>query len=80
MTLEKLLELMQQHKVPKNAQLKSDSGWECSATDMDGIFYHSKLNIVCFTQGFSFDRNNYKRKDGWKTIYCGDIEVTEKNK
>lgn len=37
-------------KVPKDARVTSDSGWECSETDVVEVWYSSALNEVRLTQ------------------------------
>ena len=49
MTKAKLLAIL--GKVPDDATLMSNSGWECDPTDMDGVWYSAELNEVHFTQG-----------------------------
>lgn len=50
MTLEKMKEIMDRNGVPGNARLMSNSGWELSATDMDGIVWNSEENVIHFVQ------------------------------
>lgn len=66
MTFEELNELMKIHQIPRNVRLMSDSGWECEATDMNGIYYNWKENIIVFTQGGSYD--DYSEDTQWKKI------------
>ena len=40
MKLNKLLELINKHNIPDDVLIQSDSGWECDATDMDGVYYN----------------------------------------
>jgi len=70
MTFRYLKEIMEQHHIPENVHLISDSGWECGATDMMGVFYHEKDNILVFTQfGRSDGRGeNYREESGWKLV------------
>ena len=68
MTFGQLLDIFEKNNVPKDAKLLSDSGWECGATQMNGIHYNAEKNIVIFTQGnesFGFDGYD----DGFVTIY-----------
>lgn len=70
MTFEYLSEIIQQYNIPHNVQLMSDSGWECDATDMNGILYNEKGNIMVFTQT-SDDRSggtDYRKSNGWKLL------------
>lgn len=71
MTLEKLSEIMKEHNIPGDVRLMSDSGWECDATDMDGIFYNKKENILVFTQegNANFMDEHYYNGD-WELL-CG---------
>ena len=55
MTLAKLKELCQQNNIPDDVELLSDSGWECSETNMDGVWYSKEANCIVFTQGEEVD-------------------------
>ena len=39
MTFTVLKKVMEEHNIPDDAKLMSDSGWECGATNMNGIYY-----------------------------------------
>lgn len=67
MKLNKLLELIEKHNISKDVTLMSDSGWECGATDMDGVYYNEHKNIIVFTQ-YVDDGDYYYSKDGWTVI------------
>lgn len=53
MTLGEVKRIFEQNNIPDSAKLMSDSGWECDATDMDGIFYSRAKNVVVFTQDYN---------------------------
>lgn len=53
MTVKELNRILTANNIPEDATLMSDSGWECCASDMDGVYYNSKENIIVFTQYFS---------------------------
>lgn len=64
MKLKELYEIIKKNSIPEDAILLSDSGWECSATDMDGIYYNKKENIIVFTQEFDeFDKEYYNNPE-----------------
>ena len=42
--------LVEKYNIPDDVVLMSDSGWECGATNMDGIYYNKKKNTIVFTQ------------------------------
>ncbi|MBQ0111510.1 MAG: hypothetical protein KBT03_00100 [Bacteroidales bacterium] len=67
MKLNKLLELIEKHNIPKDVHLLSDSGWECSATQMNGVYYNQKENTLVFTQESGGHGNYYGKKD-WVII------------
>lgn len=72
MTLGKMLNILQENNVPKNATLMSNSGWECDATDMDGIYYNKNLNTVIFTQGSKYEEDcGY---NGYDLLYKAESE------
>ena len=50
MTFKRLQKIIKDNGISENVRLLSDSGWECSATDMDGVFYSAKENTIVFTQ------------------------------
>ena len=73
MTFGKLKEILEKNNIPDNAILLSDSGWECDATDMDGIYYKREENIVVFTQGD--DKYNPKNHTELTSDYYKGYEV-----
>lgn len=74
MTLEKLNELCVRHNIPKDVELLSDSGWECWATKMNGVYYCKQSNAIVFTQGSRFD-SEYENKDYGDFVRIDDREV-----
>lgn len=72
MTFEQLTNIIKKHKIPKNVHLMSDSGWECDATEMDGVYYNKERNLIVFTQ----DNDGY---DG-DHIHIGNCIITIKGK
>lgn len=42
MTFEKLALLIERYNIPHDVEILSDSGWECNATNMDGIYTPKK--------------------------------------
>ena len=54
MTFVTLKEIIDKNKIPDNVLLLSHSGWECSATDVNGIWYCKDKNVIVFTQGDAF--------------------------
>lgn len=72
MTFQQLSYLIEKHNIPYNVHLLSDSGWECDATEMDGVFYNKKENEIVFTQKPTDPiRNNepYDSNEDWKELY-----------
>ena len=69
MTYKELKEILTRNNIPEDTTLMSDSGWECCATDMDGIYYNEKLNVVVFRQDIDskFERE-YTEENGWKVL------------
>ena len=67
MKLNKLLELINKHNIPDDVLLRSDSGWECDATDMDGVYYNRKLNVIVFTQCIS-ENDSYFNELDWEML------------
>lgn len=73
MTFGKLKEILEKNNIPDNAILMSDSGWECDATDMNGIYYNQEKNIVVFTQGD--DEYNPQNHRPWTLDFRKGYEV-----
>ena len=67
MKLNKLLELINKHNIPDDVLIQSDSGWECDATDMDGVYYNRKLNVIVFTQYIDSSDHYFSELD-WETL------------
>lgn len=71
MTFDLLNRLIEENNIPRNVKLMSDSGWECDATDMNGVWHNRECNTIVFTQaGDEYDE--YSRHDEWKLIYGED--------
>ena len=71
MTFRLLKQVFAENNIPEDANLESDSGWECDPTDIDGIYYNRKTNTVMFTQyapnpGTVHD---YDKDPDWEIIY-----------
>lgn len=73
MTVGKLTQIIKDNNIPEDAVMLSDSGWECSATDMDGVYYNKETNKLVFTQvGDQYD--HYYNKPEWKLLYSKEAE------
>lgn len=76
MTLQLLNELCEKNNIPKDVALLSDSGWECSETEMNGVWYNKDENTIIFTQqGDEYDR--YYCDDRWALIYSDEWDKEE---
>lgn len=71
MTVGELFNILKQNDIPNNAVLMSDSGWECWATDMNGVYYNKLKNTVVFTQEIS-EYDDYYNSSEW--IVCKSEE------
>ena len=70
MTFAILKQVIEENNIPEDVQLMSDSGWECCATRMDGVYYNESANLIVFTQCPSkYDDEYYAHPDLWKLIY-----------
>ena len=63
MTAGELINIFKQNNIPNDAILMSDSGWECCATDMNGVYYNKLKNIVVFTQDINTHSSYYESND-----------------
>lgn len=68
MTFELLNKIIEENNIPKDVHLMSDSGWECGETEMNGIYYNRKENVLIFTQhGVRCD--SWFEEDDWELLY-----------
>lgn len=63
MKLSKLLSLLNKHNIPLDADIQSDSGWECDATDVDGVYYNQVTNTIVLTQEVFIGDDYHDAKD-----------------
>ena len=72
MTFGLLHEIIKQNNIPEDVKLMSDSGWECNATEMDGVYYNREENVIVFTQD-AYPESIYARNPKkWGLLY-GEI-------
>lgn len=50
MTFEILKKVIEMNNIPENVRLRQDCGWECCATELNGVWYNAKRNEIQFTQ------------------------------
>lgn len=73
MTVQKINKLFEENNIPDDARLMSDSGWECSASDMDGVYYNRAKNIIVFTQGTESSYiDDFHPELEWELLYRVD--------
>lgn len=65
LTFEKLSNIIEKYNIPKDVHLMIDSGWECNATEMNGILYNEKENIIVFKQDIEYLEEYYSN---WKIL------------
>lgn len=65
LTFEKLSNIIEKYNIPNDVHLMSDSGWECDATEMNGILYNEKENIIVFKQDCEYLEEYYSN---WKIL------------
>lgn len=69
MTIEKFKKIIEEFHIPEDVTMLSDSGWECSETDMDGIWYSEVKKEIVFTQvGDKYDKQ-YFDKPEWVLLH-----------
>lgn len=79
-TFKQLQAFIEKEGIDPDVHLLSDSGWECGSTDMDGLYYNKKQNVIVFTQGGSMGLSyalNYKPSDGW--VYYENFKRKRQN-
>jgi len=65
MTYKELKEIFRKNNIPEDAYLMSDSGWECNATDIDGVYYNRESNTIVFRQDINKYESYYTKERGW---------------
>lgn len=65
MTYKQLQEILTRNNISEDVTLMSDSGWECCATDMNGIYYNKDKKTIVFRQSFSKYESYYTSENGW---------------
>lgn len=65
MTFAELNKIIEDNNIPHDVKLMSDSGWECSATDMDGVYYNKEKNEIVFTQNTQIKDDWFKNDGKW---------------
>lgn len=78
MTFEKLKKAIDKNNIPYNVHLQSDSGWECSETEMDGVYYSREKNLIVFTQHVSryeYYDPRYESSFGKREEFSGFIPI-----
>lgn len=69
MTVGKFAQIIKENNIPEDAVMLSDSGWECSSTDMDGVYYNKETNEIMFTQeGDEYD-HDYYNVSPWQLLH-----------
>ena len=60
MTFEILKKIIEKHNIPENVRLRQDCGWECCATELNGVWYNAERNEIQFTQ---YGKNEFDKED-----------------
>ena len=67
MTFEQLNKIIKENNIPENVHLLSDSGWECDATEMNGIYYNKNENVIVLTQEYDeYEKYDPSNNTDWK--------------
>lgn len=67
MTIGEFSKLIKDNNIPEDVTMLSDSGWECGASEMDGVYYNEEGKEIVFTQeGDKYD--HYYDKKSWRLI------------
>lgn len=64
MTYKELKEIIEKNNIPEDVHFMSNSGWECCATEMNGVYYSPSANELHFTQDSEYcNASKYTRDD-----------------
>lgn len=90
LTFEKLSNIIEKYNIPKDVHLMSDSGWECNATEMNGILYNEKEKIIELMKSklFYYDKSSNETimtfikeyRDNWGYLCEDKIYINIDNK
>lgn len=79
MTVGELAQIVKENNIPEDAVMLSDSGWECSASDMDGVYYNKETNELVFTQNGDKYERYYYNKPEWKLLYSKEEQTIDQS-
>ena len=65
MTFAELNKIIEENHISHDVKLMSDSGWECGASDMDGVYYNREKNEIVFTQYTQTKEDWLDNNDEW---------------
>ena len=66
MTFGQLHKIIVNNDIPDDVHLMSDSGWECSATEMNGVYYDKFKKLIVFTQEGEPPSDSFSN---WEQLY-----------
>lgn len=69
MTIGEFKKILKKFNIPEDVTMLSDSGWECSETDMDGVWYNEEEKEIVFTQNGDEYERDYFGKPGWRLLH-----------
>lgn len=75
MTYRILRQLIEDNGIPYDVALMSDSGWECSATEMDAIYYNESTSTLIFTQNNNIGHTVYDSNPDWMLLYKKGYDI-----
>lgn len=64
MQIKTLIKKIEKYNIPLDAEIETDSGWECSATEVTDIYYNKNENIVVLTRD-DYTVKDYYRDEEW---------------
>ena len=66
MTFGQLHKIIVDNDIPDEVHLMSDSGWECDATEMNGVYYDKFKKLIVFTQEGEPPSDSFSN---WERLY-----------
>ena len=66
MTISDILTIIGRNNIPYNAKIESDSGWECGATAVDGVYYNKCTNTIVLVRRCT--ERSYHEDPDWVSI------------
>ena len=67
-TIGELIGIVVMGNIDSVAMIMTDSGWECSETEVDLVYYNAKTKVLMLTRKYG-NYDTYEESDDWKLVW-----------